>query len=248
MPAPIDMTTAKQGDYLRAFNEIRGTIYGALRLAFNDTAKQIQSQARIQIASAGLRGKWITGFRTYVFPRQPNDLSTELVIRGFHSYNIANVFERGAHVSGKPFLWVPLPSAPAKVRGKPTTAARLIAAGVRLRKIQSRGRPLLIGYIIRSSAGARRKNVVGVPGTRRLLLRTGSVTVQQLLNGQRNVRRAQTRSAFGGRRGPQSVPIPLFVGLSSVEIKKRLDINSIYRIAQLNLVGFYSRRVEELNK
>lgn len=236
----VNLLNANPGDYRKAFQAIQGTIYGALRDAATDAGKQLQARARAQIAAAGLTGKWITGFRVYIFPRIP-DPTADISIRGFHSYNIANVFERGARVSGSPLLWIPLPAAPRRVKGKATTAARLIAAGVRLRRISGRGRPILVGYVLRSGARVKRKRIIGVPGLGTTLV-AGQVTLQQLLNGQRNIRRSQARSAFGGR-GPQSVPVPLFVGISNVTIKKRLNVSSLYDNAANDLTRFYAQRL-----
>lgn len=238
----VDYFNAAAGDYKKAFAAIQGTMYGALRSAATDVGKQLQTRARAQIAAAGLTGKWITGFRVYIFPKFP-DPAADISIRGFHSYNIANVFERGARVSGNPLLWIPLPAAPDRVKGKATTAARLIAAGVRLRRISGRGRPILIGYVLRSGTRARRKRIIGVPGLGTTLV-AGKVTLSQLLNGQRNIRRSQARSAFGGR-GPQSVPVPLFIGISNVTIKKRLNISALYDTASGDLARLYAERLGE---
>lgn len=236
----VNLLNSNPGDIKKAFQAIHGTIYGALRESAAEVGKQLQARARAQIAAAGLTGKWITGFRVYIFPRVP-DPTADISIRGFHSYNIANVFERGAKVSGSPYLWIPLPSAPKRVKGKATTAARLIAAGVRLRRISGRGRPILVGYVLRPGARVKRKRIVGVPGLGTTLV-AGQVTVQQLLNGQRNVRRSQARSAFGGR-GPQSVPIPLFIGISNVTIKKRLNVSALYDISSKDWIRLYAQKL-----
>lgn len=248
MPAPIfDLATrvnllnANPGDYKKAFQAIQGTIYGALRDAATDVGKQLQSRARALIATAGLTGKWVTGFRVYIFPRVPNPVA-DIAIRGFHSYNIANVFERGAKVSGSPLLWIPLPSAPKRVKGKATTAARLIAAGVRLRRISGRGQPILIGYVLRSGTRARRKRIVGVPGLGTTLV-AGQVTLQQLLNGQQRVVRRAIRSARGLSDLKSAVPVPLFIGIPNVVIKKRLNISALYDTASSDLAKFYAERL-----
>lgn len=232
-------------DWKRQAKRIEDIIFGAAYAAIKDVAKQVQSQARAEIAGAGFTGKWVTGFRTYIFPKTPSP-GDELVVRGFHAYNIANVYERGAKVTGKPYLWVPLSTAPKSVKGKATTPARLIAAGVRLHRINEGGHPLLVGSVLRSAPRAKRKAVVGLKGGK-LLIRSGQVTVQMLLNGQRNIRRTQARRAFGGR-GPQSVSIPLFVGLTSVQLKKRFNVSAVYQRAREDLPKYYHRHVAELDR
>lgn len=243
---PVQLRYEKRDqDWKDAAKAIEGTIFGAARGAFQDLAVQVQGQARAEIAGVGFKGKWVTGFRTYVFPRTPgeNDI-TQLTMRGFHSYNIANVFERGANVAGNPLLWVPLATAPNSVKGKPTTPARLIAAGVRLHKIDQGGKSLLIGNIIRPSARSKKRTLVRLARGR--FVQAGQVTVAQLLNAQRNIRRTQTRRAFGVPNPYQTVPIPLFVGLRAIEIKKKFNISAIYEQGRADLPDFYNQRLAQL--
>lgn len=235
----------KADDWKAAAKQIENTIFGAARGAFQDLARIVQADARSEIAGAGFKGKWVSGFRTYIYPRTPGQEDvTQLTMRGFHSYNIANVFERGANVAGKPLLWVPLATAPNSVRGKPTTPARLISAGVRLHRIDRGGKPLLIGSILRPSRGQKKRTLVKLARGR--FVQSGQVTVAQLLNAQRNIRRTQVRRAFGVSGGLQTVSIPLFVGLRSVEIKKKFNISAIYELGRSQLPDLYNARLAQL--
>lgn len=236
---------SRNQDWKDAAKQIEGTIFGAARGAFQDLAAQVQSKARAEIAGAGFKGKWVTGFKTYIFPRVPgpNDV-TELTMRGFHSYNIANVFERGANAAGKPLLWIPLATAPNSVNGKATTPARLIAAGVRLHKITRGGKNILVGNIIRPSARSKKRTLVKLARGR--FVQSGKVTLAQLLNAQRNIRRTQVRRAFGVAGGYQTVSIPLFVGVSSVEIRRKFNISAIYEQGRDDLPELYNARLAQL--
>lgn len=219
---------ANPEEWKAAARAIRGTIAGAARAAFQDMAAQVQRQGRSEIARAGLSRRWQSGFRTTVFPRRP-DFTTDLVMRGRHRIGYANVFERGARISGRPLLWIPLPGTPPKLNGRRITAREFVQSVGPLHSIPRPGRPpLLAGYAMRWRRGQ-------------------SVTIGQLRTGQRNARRRQARAAFGARPGARPVSVPLFVGLSAVNIRDRLDVSAVYDRARLDLPRLYARRISELN-
>lgn len=210
------------------FRAIRGTMEGAVRAAFKRVAADVQAKGRAEIARSGLSRRWQSGFRTYVFPRVPNG-KLDVAMRGQHRIGYANIFERGGAIAGRPLLWVPLPTAPAKINGKATTARSMIAAGVRLFKIERPGRPpLLAGYAMRF--GGRKTSVA------------------QLRTGQRNVRRRQARAAFGGGLGARPQAVPLFVGLSAVRIRDRLNVTAVYDRARQNLPEIYFAELRKVNR
>lgn len=218
---------ANSEQWKAAAKVIQGTIAGATRAAFQDLAKQVQTGGRAEIARSGLSRRWQVGFRTSVTPRRP-DFTTDLTMRGRHRIGYANIFERGGTIRGKPLLWVPLPSAPKKINGRPTTARAFVASVGPLHSINRPGRaPLLAGYAM--SAGGRK-------------------TVAQLRTGQRNSRRRQARAAFGGRIGKAPVSVPLFVGLSAVRIRDRLNVSAVYEQGRRDLPGLYVKRLAELNR
>lgn len=216
-------------EWRAAAKAIQGTIAGATRAAFVDLAQQVQRQGRAEIARSGLSRRWQTGFRTYVFPRRPGGRG-ELAMRGQHRIGYANVFERGARISGRPLLWIPLPTAPKRINGKPTTAREYVRSIGPLHSINRPGRPpLLAGYVMRR-------------------IGRSNISVAQLRTGQRNARRRQARAAFGGRLGARPVSVPLFVGLPAVRIRDRLNISRVYDRARRDLPNIYNKRLAELNR
>lgn len=217
-------------DWKVAAAAIKGTIAGAERAAFQELAIRIQKEGRAEIASAGFSRRWQTGFRTFVFPRRPG-APGQLTLRGQHRIGYANIFERGGTIRGKPLLWVPLPSAPARINGKRTTARAYVQAIGPLHSINRSGRaPLLAGYSMRAPVGGR------------------SLSAAQLRTGQRNARRRQARSAFGGRLGRAPVSVPLFVGLSAVRIADRLNVSAVYNRARSDLPDIYAKHLDKLNR
>lgn len=220
-----------QAEWKAAAEAIKGTIAGATRGAFVELAAQVRSAARAEIASAGFSRRWQTGFSTFVFPRVP-DFTTDLVMRGRHRIGFANIFERGGviHPKNRKLLWVPLPSAPAKINGKPLTAAEFVRSVGPLHSINRPGKPpILAGYAVR-------------PGRR--------VTIAQLRTGQRNARRLQERRTSGGRgrRPTRPISVPLFVGLSSVNIRDRLNVSAVYDKARADLPNLYVKHLAKLNQ
>jgi hypothetical protein len=209
-----------------AWRAIRGTMAGALRGAMTDIAKQVQQQGRAEIARAGFSPRLQRGFRTYVFPRIPKPDSLDMQMRGRHRVGYFNIFERGGVIHGKPLLWIPLPSAPAKINGRPTTAAAYVQNIGPLHSINRPGRPpLLAGYSMRAPGPGRR------------------LSVAQLRTGQRNTRRRQARAAFGGRLGARPVSVPLFVGVSATRIADRMNVSAVYNRARRDLPDLYAARV-----
>lgn len=211
------------------FRAIRGTMEGAVRAAFQRTAEKVRQDGRAEIGRSGLSRRWQNGFRTYVYPRVPNG-SLDYTVRGQHRIGYANIFERGGRIGGKPLLWIPLPTAPAKINGRSTTAGAFVHSIGPLHSINRPGRPpLLAGYVMRATPGRR-------------------VTVAQLRTGQRNTRRRQARAAFGGRLGIRPVSVPLFVGLPAVRIRDRLNISAVYDRARRNLPETYFAELRKVNR
>lgn len=211
------------------FRAIRDTMEGAVRAAFQRTAADVQKGGRAEIARSGLSRRWQNGFRTFIFPRVPNG-SLDYTVRGRHRIGYANIFERGGVIRGKPLLWIPLPSAPKRIDGKKTTAAAYVRSIGPLHSINRPGRaPLLAGYAMRPTPGRR-------------------LTPSQLRTGQRNARRRQARSAFGGQLGRAPVSVPLFIGLPVVRIRDRLDVSAVYDKARRNLPDVYYAELRKINR
>lgn len=212
-----------------AARRARGTMEGAVRASAKDLAKDVQTQGRAEIGRALHSKRWERGFQTWVFPRTPNG-SLDVTVRGRHRIGYANIFERGGTIRGRPLLWIPLPSAPAKIGGRPTTAGAFVREVGPLHTIRRPGKPpLLAGYSMRA------------PGPGRKL------SVAQLRTGQRNTRRRAARAAFGGRLGRRPVSVPLFVGIPVTRIADRMDVSAVYDRARRNLPKYYSAHFRKLN-
>lgn len=207
--------SAVKGEYAEAYAKHRENMATAARGAIKTLAVQVQKEARAEIARGGLSARWQRGFRTYIFPRQ-SDGTMNITLRGFHRIGYANIFERGGTIRGKPLLWLPLPAAPKKINGKPTTP-RNFSEIAPLRSANRPGRPpMLVAYL----------NKIPTSGK--------SATVAQLRSGARNARRQQVRAAFG-RRGRAVQSVPMFIGIPIAQIRDRLNVSAVYERAEAQL-------------
>lgn len=116
---------------------------------------------RNSIAAAGFGASWQEEFIHSAYPQGGRvSLKPFTIVR--HRRGYARVFEEGATIVGKPFLYLPLPTAPRGVGGKFLRPKQAVAKVGPLTSIRGRGnRPLLVA---KNAKGADRKPLyVGVP-------------------------------------------------------------------------------------
>ena len=97
-------------DWATLIAEKREAIALAYGKALRKTADNIVKQGRQDIAAAGsgfLHGQWIRGLKARFEGIQGTKTSPNAKAIIFHRYGIAGVFEHGAHITGKPLLWIP---------------------------------------------------------------------------------------------------------------------------------------------
>ena len=68
-----------------------------------DAAGLAVEQGQANIASAGFSERWRRALKSKYYPNPGGDPAALM----FHSFPFAGVFERGAHISGRPLLWLP---------------------------------------------------------------------------------------------------------------------------------------------
>ena len=197
----------------------------ALTTSYRDGAKLLTQYTRAEILGAGLGPRFARQFKAFGFPRR--QYSMEPVIRGWHARGFkrskigryANIFARGGTITGHPTLWIPLDTAPAKIAGQaPTPALYFKEIGPLVKLRGTHGRPLLAGKSLRAISGKR-------------------ATVAQLKTGQRHA----AARAEGGK-GRNTVNVPMFVGVASVRIPKRLNMDAIFARVQAELPRLFEER------
>ena len=192
-----------------------------LTMAFRDGAKILQAQTRAAIISAGLGPRFAQQFKAFAYPRR--QFSMNPVIRGFHARGwkgsrigrYANIFARGGTIHGKPFLWIPLPTAPRRIAGQSPTPKLYTENIGPLVSLRGSRRPILAGRSMRAVEGRR-------------------ATVAQLKTGAR-------REAAGRH----TVIVPMFVGVRSVRIPKMVDMDAIFSRVTAQLPQLFRDRASK---
>jgi hypothetical protein len=209
-----------RGRYARDVQSWQQPIAKAVTKTFREAAKMIESAGRANISAAGLGKRAAAGFRVFSFPRRQFSLNPAL--KGWHRFGYFNIFERGGTIPGKPLIWIPLPTAPAKIGGKRITPKLFVDQVGPLVSINRPGKPpLLAGQALRAVSAGRR------------------ATVGQLKTGAR-----RTAARRAGGRGRRALIVPLFVGIPQAKIRKRLSISPIYDRVRARLGEIYLKQFE----
>jgi hypothetical protein len=206
---------AATGQFEKFTQDARNKIAIASMGAINDAADFIKTQGRANIANAGFSKRWQNAFRVNVYPDKGKRVSIHPALIAWHKIPYAGIFEEGGTITGSPFLWLPLPNVPKTINGKhmsPKNYQRFVGKLFRFKAGTSRV-PLLGGYM---AAGAR-----GGGHTK--------ITVSALKRG---------NSGKAGK-GVRLVPVPLFFGLSSVNMRKRFDLKTVFDRANAQLPQYY---------
>lgn len=208
----------KRGAFLAAFLAAEEPIAEAGTRAIEEAANEAKAGARATIASAGFGRKWQNALRADVYPKG-GQTSVNAAAHIYHKIPYSGVFEEGARISGSPYLWLPLPHVPGKLGRFRMTPARYPEP---LQFVRRAGKPpLLVARIGMSRAAARR----GGPA------RLSAATIR---------RGAQ---AGGARRVVRAVPV--FVGISTVRIRKRFNVGRAVRQAANRLPALYLKHFQD---
>ncbi len=133
----------------------------------------------------------------------------------YHKIHYAWVFEEGAKIGGKPLLWLPLSGVASKIGRKRLTPQSYPG---RLHYVSRPGRPpLLVAQVRVSRAAARR---TAPPKLTAAAMRRGT-------------------SGSGLLRS-----VPVFVGVSTVQLRRRFDVSGVTARAAARLGGLYMKHLE----
>lgn len=157
--------TYKIGAFLEAMIAVQKPMAAAATAAMKEAVNIVKTDGRNNIRSAGFSNKWANALRGDVYPKPPK---TSVHPAGYiyHKIAYAGVFEEGpTPISGKPLLWIPLPTTPKKVGGKKMTPAQYVRQVGPLISVQRPGGPpLLMGSL---ATGRRRSTKVSLTALRR---------------------------------------------------------------------------------
>lgn len=217
---------AKSGQFTKAFLGKERVVSRAATLGMREVAEEVKRSGRAAIGRAGFSPRWQAAFRVDVYPKRGESINAAAFVH--HNIPYAGVFEEGATISGSPYLWIPLPTAPKRIGREKITPRLYIQHVGKLIFVRRAGRrPLLAGRVSSRSRG-------------------GKVSVAQLRRGERDARRASATAAFGGNPARLKTNIvPLFVGMPSVHIKGRFGLKAIFASARSALSAAYFRNLRD---
>lgn len=208
--------SAVAGGFFRALTEGEKPMARAATSAVREAADLAKAGGRASIASAGFSRKWQNALQAKVYPRGRDSMRAAALI--YHKVPYAQVFEEGAVIYGKPYLWLPLPNAPFGSGGKripPSKFRELV--GSPLYTIRRPGKPLMLGANVRMTNA-----------------RAGKSISLSLLRRGRNP---------GGRGTVQLVP--LYVGIDAANITKRFAIIDAIERAAARLPELYLKHFRD---
>lgn len=174
-----------------AARELQRPMAEAATAALREVGKQAVSDGKRHMASRGFSAKSQKGFTSSFKPKGQPSLKAEL--RVFHRVGYFGLFEEGGTIFGKPKLWLPLPSVPKGISGRPMRPREFSARFGQLRSVNHPGRaPLLVGKL---------------PGSQK--------------------------------------SVPLFVGVSAVRLRDRLDLYDVIDRALDRFPELYLQNVKD---
>jgi Family of unknown function (DUF6441) len=174
MPLRFSMTDVAEA-WSKSIAAEQARMTRAATAAIHAAGEQGKGAGRASIAGAGFSAKWQNALRVKYYPPSGDSLSPAAFI--YHKIDYANVFEEGATIAGKPYLWIAISGAVPPSSGRsdhPMTPAEYQERIGPLVAVEVAGRPpMLFDKYVRvgdrrsrraQRAGDQRKPLyVGVP-------------------------------------------------------------------------------------
>jgi Family of unknown function (DUF6441) len=119
--------SADEAAFERVLEEIARRVEEAKIGAVQEAAELAVNEGRANIAGAGFSGRWQAGLQSRFLLTKGGDPAALV----FHSMPFVGVFERGARISGRPLLWVPIKqNLPAGIRSPRQYGGKLVSVNV----------------------------------------------------------------------------------------------------------------------
>ena len=202
--------TAIGDDFEKGLVEKYAPVAEASTAAIEEAGGVFKAAARAHILNAGLGKKFAGALRVTTYPRGKKK-SINAAVYAYSKIPYAGVFEDGATIRGKPMLWLPLDNVPMS-RGKRLSPRQYAAKiGQRLYSMNLPGKPPMLVAIVRATD----KRAAKTPSL--AMLRRGRNP-----GGKGTVRR-----------------IPLYIGIRTVNIRKKIDTTGIAAQVRDQLPALY---------
>lgn len=205
--------SAKKGEFAEAMRLLADPISAAGTGAVRVAAELAKNEARRSIGAAGFSKRWENTLRADVYPKKGDSLSTAAAI--YHKIPYADVFESGATVRGKPTLWVPFSTTPKRVNRKRMTPQNFVAGVAPLFPLPNKGGTKILAAQMAVSKSAAKRGPPYKP------------------------------TLAGLRRGAAgqgiTVAVPIFVGIDTINIRKKFGVTKAVDDAAAKLPQLYLR-------
>jgi len=213
--------SAVAGQFDEAMLSIQKPMANAATAAIHDVGDQVKREGRAAIAAAGFSKKWQNGFRVNTYPER--GVSIDAVVLAYHKIGYAGVFESGASISGRPYLWLPLPGLAKRIgrdRMTPKNFAKTVGRLYSMRR--PAGKAPLLGAYMAGKIGSR-------------------VTLGKLRAG--TARRNGT--GISSKRKSSLILVPIFVGIARVKLRARFGMEKVFARGNAALGALYLRHLKE---
>lgn len=208
--------TYDPGAFANSIKGIEQPIEFAAVDALREATSIAETKGKANVEASGLGPRFVKSLKSRFYIN--NGLDAAGIVYSAINYSV--VFERGAIVKGNPTLWIPLPTTPQKVGGKRLTAKVFGDTIGHLFKIKIGGREYLAAKI----AVSKKNSTARIPSLSAAMLRNGA------------------RKAGKGQR---TRLMPLFMGVQSTSIRKRLHIGQIVEQAADQIPKLYENALKE---
>ena len=186
--------------------------------AIRETETTIKNAGRANIRSAGLGTKFANALRVQSFPKAPK-ISARASVYVFSKIPYTGIYETGGSIPGSPLLWLPLPTIPKKIGRRRMTPKLFIQEIGRLRLVRPPGKkPLLVADIRQTG-------------------KQGGASASKFTAA------ALTRGIFRSKGKARTVPC--FVGLTAVQVRKRISIGRVVQKAAGELGALIGANVKD---
>jgi hypothetical protein len=216
--APKIRLDVRPAEIREAFAGLFVPIKDASERAVEDVERSFKADARGEMAKAGFSRRFQNATRTRVYKGADARNALGAVFL-WHRSEWAGVHEEGATIHGKPTLFLPLRNTPKKVRGRTMSVENYRIAGLSdLFPIKSKsGKTLLAAKVRLPKTQADKRE----PKVSMAALRRGTAPGRGVIRS-----------------------VPLFVGVRSVTIPKRLNVTGAAERARDALPQLYLRHLQ----
>ncbi len=208
-----------RGQFTSGINDMHRPIALTATKGMKELSEKWKIAGRANITGAGLGDKQAKALRVDYFPELPKT-SADAAVFLHHKTHYIGVFEDGSTISGKPLLWVPLPSTPTPRRKRKQPVVKSFFALIGQKPISMKRKnasdPPVIGANIRRAKNSRAKKV----------------SLAALKRGKTGAKGVVTT-------------VPLFVGVKKVKEPNLLNLTAIHKSFANQVGKFYTRNFKD---